>query len=166
MISTKLIYLLTRISTLVPGQLLIKIKKATLFFKVFFNIKNFEFKFLKFIILYTQGGGKKTKPILVHGKYALLQVYAWNNLETCFWNRPFYNAWVTMVSCPSLVMMLMDIFFCRSWYCDICFLGVLIWQFFLSSLLPCFTFLPVLLLSCWIAKQTWGTVFCKGRKSL
>lgn len=60
--------------------------------------------------------------------------------------------------------MLMDIFFCRSWYCDICFLGVLIWQFFLSSLLPCFTFLPVLLLSCWIAKQTWGTVFCKGRK--
>lgn len=58
MISTKLIYLLTRISTLVPGQLLIKIKKATLFFKVFFNIKNFEFKFLKFIILYTRGGGK------------------------------------------------------------------------------------------------------------
>lgn len=100
----------------------------------------------------------------MRNKHKLLQACTWNNWVTCFWNSPQCNAWVTIVSCPSLVMMLMDIFFCRSWYCDICFLGVLIWQFFLSSLLPCFTFLPVLLLSCWIAKQTWGTVFCKGRK--
>lgn len=59
--------------------------------------------------------------------------------------------------------MLMTILFCRSWYCGICFLGVLIWQFFLSPLLPCFTLLPVLLLSC----QT-HLRYClfKGRKWL
>lgn len=81
----------------------------------------------------------------VHGKlHKLLQ------LRTCSWNSP-------------LAMMLMTILFCRSWYCGICFLGVLIWQFFLSPLLPCFTLLPVLLLSC----QT-HLRYClfKGRKWL